>query len=433
MGSVQGQYDYAAVLENSLLFYEAQRSGPLPPEQRVEWRGDSALDDSPPGGYYDAGDFVKFGFPMAGAMTQIAWGGVTFQAGFEAAGQMDYLKSTLKWGTDYFIACHSGATEFTGQVGDGNADHAEWGRPEDMTMYRPSFTIDSSRPGSDLAGETAAALAASSLIYRNMGDEALADEALSHARELFDFANNYREVYSNSIPEAAGFYNSWSGYGDELAWAAAWLAKVTGESTYLTQAESLFDEGGLCTYVPTGFDWDNKIAGTYVLMYELTGDSKYESCIDDWVNHIFYEVPYSPKGMIYVDQWGTLRHAANVAHVCAQLTAVGLYESECDTFVKNQINYALGDGGRSYVVGMGDNPPCRPHHRSSSCPDMPEPCDWDEFNNPNCNYQTLFGALVGGPDQNDNYNDDRGDYVSNEVACDYNGGFTSALAYLVNA
>ena len=53
VASVQGQYDYAAVLENSLLFYEAQRSGPLPPEQRVEWRGDSALDDSPPGGYYD--------------------------------------------------------------------------------------------------------------------------------------------------------------------------------------------------------------------------------------------------------------------------------------------------------------------------------------------------------------------------------------------
>merc|ERR1711950_114646 len=85
------------------------------------------------------------------------------------------------------------------------------------------------------------------------------------------------------------------------------------------------------------------------------------------------------KGMIYIDQWGTLRHSSNVAHVCAQLTQVGLYESECDTFVKNQINYALGDGGRSYVVGFGNNPPCRPHHRGSSCQDMPEVCDWDDF------------------------------------------------------
>ena len=43
---------------------------------------------------------------------------------------------------------------------------------------------------------------------------------------------------------------------------------------------------------------------------------------------------------------------------------------------------------------------------------------------------TLYGALVGGPDQWDNYNDDRNDYVANEVACDYNAGFQSALAAL---
>ena len=40
----------------------------------------------------------------------------------------------------------------------------------------------------------------------------------------------------------------------------------------------------------------------------------------------------------------------------------------------------------------------------------------------------LYGALVGGPDANDNYVDDRNDYVANEVACDYNAGFQSAIA-----
>ena len=149
---------------------------------------------------------MKFGFPMAAAMTQVAWGGISFQAGYEAAGQMDYLKSTLKWGTDYFIAAHTSPTDFYGQVGDGYADHGFWGRPEDLNMARPSFSISSGSPGSDLAGESAAALAASSLVYRNMGDEALADEALSHARELFDFANNNRDVYTNAIPQASDFY-----------------------------------------------------------------------------------------------------------------------------------------------------------------------------------------------------------------------------------
>ena len=34
----------------SLLFYEAQRSGKLPADNRVDWRGDSALGDAVTGG-----------------------------------------------------------------------------------------------------------------------------------------------------------------------------------------------------------------------------------------------------------------------------------------------------------------------------------------------------------------------------------------------
>ncbi|KAL8575013.1 hypothetical protein ACOMHN_063545 [Nucella lapillus] len=45
----------------------------------------------------------------------------------------------------------------------------------------------------------------------------------------------------------------------------------------------------------------------------------------------------------------------------------------------------------------------------------------------NCN---LNGALVGGPDQGDDYNDRQEDYVMNEVAIDYNAGFQSALAVI---
>jgi endoglucanase len=40
----------------------------------------------------------------------------------------------------------------------------------------------------------------------------------------------------------------------------------------------------------------------------------------------------------------------------------------------------------------------------------------------------LYGALVGGPDRSDAYADNRGDYIQNEVATDYNAGFTGALA-----
>ena len=36
--------DYARHLELSFLFYEAQRSGPLPATNRIYWRHDSMLD-----------------------------------------------------------------------------------------------------------------------------------------------------------------------------------------------------------------------------------------------------------------------------------------------------------------------------------------------------------------------------------------------------
>ncbi len=41
------------------------------------------------GGYYDTGDRVKFGFPMAGAATILAWGavGVSFPNSYALAGQ----------------------------------------------------------------------------------------------------------------------------------------------------------------------------------------------------------------------------------------------------------------------------------------------------------------------------------------------------------
>jgi hypothetical protein len=49
---------------------------------------------------------------------------------------------------------------------------------------------------------------------------------------------------------------------------------------------------------------------------------------------------------------------------------------------------------------------------------------------------TLYGGLVGGPDQNDVYPDVRNDYKMSEVAVDYNAGLTGAsagLAYLLTA
>jgi hypothetical protein len=47
-----------------------------------------------------------------------------------------------------------------------------------------------------------------------------------------------------------------------------------------------------------------------------------------------------------------------------QAADLGLSPDRYRQFAKTQIDYALGDGGRSYVCGFGNNPPTRPHHRS---------------------------------------------------------------------
>ena len=164
---------------------------------------------------------------MAGAATIIAWGAVSFPTGYSLASQSAWAARCIKWYTDYFIAAHTAPTTFVGQIGDGNVDHSVWGRAEQMTMSRPAFSITAGAPGSDLAGETAAALAAASLYFRQRGNTTYADTCLTHARQLLDFADQYRGVYSHSISNAAGFYKS-SGYNDELVWAAAWVAKAGG-------------------------------------------------------------------------------------------------------------------------------------------------------------------------------------------------------------
>jgi len=429
--TVSAQYDYNQVLHKSILFYEAQRSGRLPSDNRIPWRRDSALGDQGDngedltGGWYDAGDYVKFGLPMSMATTALAWGVFEFRAGYEAAGEYTNVLNSLRWPLDYFMKCHVSTNTFYGQVGDGTLDHNYWGRPEDMTMPRPAWKLTTSAPGSDLAGEVAAALAASSLVFRAT-DNAYADRLLDHARRLYDFAYNHRGLYSNSIPDANNYYSS-SGYNDELAWGAAWLYRATGENQYITKAL----EFASTSDVAWAYDWDSKTVGYQLLLVAL-GQSQFQAPVENFLRNWFPggTVQYTPRGLAWLIQWGSNRYAANAAFIAIVAAKYNILRTQSIDFARSQIHYMLGDAGRSFVVGFGNNPPQRPHHASSSCKDPPAPCTWEDFSLPTPNPQVLNGALVGGPDQNDNYVDDREDYVSNEVTCDYNSGFQGAVAGL---
>jgi hypothetical protein len=68
-------------------------------------------------------------------------------------------------------------------VGDGDTDHYCWQRPEDMTTSRQAYKIDENNPGSDLAGETAAAMAAASMVFKKTNPH-YSQLLLHHAQQV---------------------------------------------------------------------------------------------------------------------------------------------------------------------------------------------------------------------------------------------------------
>ncbi len=432
-----GNFNYAEALQKSILFYELQRSGDIDEKTiRTNWRGDSGMNDGKDvgldltGGLYDAGDNVKFNLPMAYTAAMLAWSVYEDKDAYQKSGQLNYALGNIKWICDYLIKCHPSADVYYYQVGDGNADHAWWGPAEVMQMNRPAYKVDKNAPGSTVAGEAAAALAACAAVYKDI-DKSYADKCLTHAKQLYSFAETTKS--DAGYTAANGFYNSWSGFYDELTWAAAWLYIATNDSSYLNKAKQYEPQcGGDYKWTMC---WDDKYTGAVCLLAELTGDAKYkqkiEKNLDWWTGKHGESITYSPKGLAWLQQWGSLRYATTAAFIALSWAESGKCTSsrvsEYTQFAESQVDYALGSTGRSFVVGFGVNPPQHPHHRTAQA-------SWaDNMNEPNYHRHTLYGALVGGPaDASDNYTDSVGDYTANEVACDYNAGFTGALAKMYN-
>ena len=432
-------FNYPEDMQKSLYFYDAQRTGQLPENFRVPWRGDSALTDGSDagldlsGGFFDAGDHVKFVLPMTSTLSLLAWGGIEYGTAYDKSAQRAALLDVIRWGTDWLIKAHPSANVFYGQVGNGSLDHSYWGPPETMTMSRPSYAVTASKPGSEVAAEAAAAMASSSILFRS-GDPVYANKLIAHARTLFAFADTYRGKYTDAIPDAASFYNSYSGYFDELAWAAAWLYRATGETAFLTKAELIYSQNLAGRSMKWTHSWDDKSYGVTILLAQITGKSIYKTAAEKWLN--FWTVgesgsriTYTPGGLAWLDQWGSLRYSATTAFLAfVYADRVGDIGTRYRDFAKRQIDYMLGQNphSRSYVVGFGNNPPMNPHHRGAHG-------SWNgDISTPANNRHILYGALVGGPSSagDSAYTDDRTHYITNEVALDYNAGFTGAVARL---
>ncbi|KAI4323865.1 hypothetical protein L6164_023440 [Bauhinia variegata] len=440
-----------------------QRSGKLPPSQRLKWRNDSALHDGSDikmdmvGGYYDAGDNVKFHFPMAFTTTMLAWSVVEF--GDLMGPDLQHALEAIKWGTDYFLKATNGVPNIVvGQVGDPYSDHGCWERPEDMETLRTTYYITVEKPGSELAYEIAAALAASSMAFKGV-DAAYSSSLLDKAKQVFDFANKYRGSYNDSIGQGAcPFYCDHNGYMDELLWGAAWLYKATKVPDYWNFVKS---NSKFVSY-STDFGWDSKYAGVNILvskwvMNDPSGANPFVRNADNFVCSV---LPDSPTKSVSFSQGGLLFKAgsSNLQHVTAlsflsivysrymksannkvvHCGNVEVHHSKVIKFAKSQVDYVLGSNplGMSYMVGYGKKFPQKIHHRGSTMPSINQysqliTCREGQsyLQSPNPNPNILIGAVVGGPAQDDSFLDSRFNVSQSEPATYINAPFVGALAY----
>ncbi|PWZ06444.1 Endoglucanase 16 [Zea mays] len=463
------RHDYEDALRKSLLYFEAQRSGRLPHGQRVTWRDHSGLTDGLEqgvdlvGGYYDAGDHVKFGLPMAFTVTMLSWSLLEYGADVADAGELAHALESIKWGTDYFIKAHTRPDELWAEVGDGDTDHYCWQRPEDMTTSRQAYKVDRDRPGSDVAGETAAAMAAASMVFREHNPH-YASLLLHHALQLFEFADKYRGKYDSSIAEVKSYYASVSGYHDELLWAALWLHRATGRAEYLDYVVDNADDFGGTGWAITEFSWDVKYAGVQILAARLllSGEhsprhretlEQYRAKAEHYVcaclgrNAADGNVERSPGGMLYVRQWNNMQYVTSAAFLlsaysgylssssssvtCAAGGGSSAAASAGEVFAlaRAQVDYVLGSNprGMSYLVGYGARFPARVHHRAASIVPYKHSKEFigcaqgfdDWFVRKGANPNVVVGAIVGGPDRRDRFRDHRENYMQTE-ACTYN-------------
>ncbi|KAI8815465.1 family 9 glycoside hydrolase [Cladochytrium replicatum] len=463
-------------------------------------KGDYGEDLS--GAWFEAANTMKWGLPLGWTAQQLNWNVWQFKETFAAMNQLEESLFWVRQGAEYFINSYTtdgslerlvgvfGLSEVSGQ---GDIDFGYFGPAEEYEMWVPKGiqrkaayctgsknNATAAKGCTDIAGDYSAALSSASILFRD-SDPAFATKCLDMAKTLYNFANNYRGSYASYDDQGFKNMKKWypsKRFTDELALASIWLhiasqPNPTPKNILGTTSEYL--PIAIANYaVLNDFgeaSWDETGAEVAALLYIVTGTYKYMQDLRDNLFDAYLDVtpavaslkkvPRTPRGLAYYELWGSLSYSANVAMIgfsvaeaidrqiptipAANQTAAtraGIskdYAREIRRFGIQQINYILGDCGRSWVVGFGNKFPRLPYHKSSynSLIDYPlrnrtQDVVGDDFlKSRTPNRFILYGAIGGGPNTDDSYYDDREAYQYTEVTQDYNAGWTGALAGVI--
>lgn len=295
---------------------------------------------------------------------------------------------------------------------------------------------------STATGNAVAVLARAARLYKDF-DSAFAQTCLYAATGGWEFLSAHSGIvptggFKNPSGTATGEYGDGDDT-DERLWAAAELFETTGDSVYHAELQrflafrSSFDAAmswgyvqplGLLTYLrskqPAALTASRNALRLSLSAYCANQRSRR--------NNSGYHVVLQPGEYV----WGSNAVALNAA----VLLLAGWEETGDTSFVitaADQLHYILGANGlsRSYLTGVGENPPLYPHHRPSASDGVAAP---------------VPGLLAGGPDQylDDDalrarftsatppalcYLDTLPSYASNEIAINWNAPLVFVAGY----
>jgi hypothetical protein len=438
---------YAPLLDNALLFYQAQRDG-RDVISSVLNRKPSHLNDAHAQVYeepaYDADDVLESDLtPVEGVTVDVSGG--WFDAGdyikmIETASFTEALllvaerdvaalpagfADETRFGMDWLSKMWDGKTRtLYYQVGIGQgrdgilADHDLWRLPqaddnldgEDARYIRNRPVFRAAPPGQpispNLAGRMAAAFALCYQVFHET-DPAYADACLQNGKTIFSLAETKKVTDLLSV-SPHDFYPE-TEWRDDLEFGAVELYKASllagspDADNFLTQAAHWAKE-----YLNTdtaGFEmftvYDVSTLAHAELYPLLTGDSNLEVAPDELLDDMQAQLDNAvaslnddPLELGIPMGWDATSHAFGIAVIAGlydDLAGVDTYHD----FELQQLNWALGQNawGESFVIGAGSHFPHCPQHviaNISGTLDGTPPI--------------LLGAVVNGPNDAENLN-----------------------------
>ena len=405
------------------------------------------------GGWHDCGDHIKVATTMGYAATSLLiaydiWPEAfqdNYDESYGSANSVPDVLDEAKIATDYFIKSFIDDNTFVYYVGN-SCDHNCWV----TSSYQSDLSVDqggdpravwtTSEKGGPQAANYSSAL---SLMAMHYPDAAYQQKCKEAALKAYSYAKNHKDSQA-SIPE---FYSSPnSEWTDELSLAAILLYSLTGEVSYLTEAEEYLN-GKWESNSPLAWDTMSDYAYYYIVKADQFAGNGSGGKISDFLKknvfnlHLVNGKSNSNGFPYYTSTWGTNKLAlggATAAALYIKLIDDGVIsDTENDltsarNFNRRVVDYILGTNefGHTFLHGYKGDMTHRIHHRNAM----------GRNDNPvssvknTADFMFASGGVIGGPSSTGvfgNLIESGSGFTETEGGCDYNAPFIAAIANLV--